>query len=208
MDKPLPSNTQETRSGILIKCLNLCNIANQTIRSAGDLSKPNKFLLNLVTQILKKKKTKEKKDQSSSDGMESSSSSCEQEFDSDYKQTNYDSLVNMIKELRNDFNIYMKKLLHLWILLQNQIPKLEAPIIENNALILANNPEINQRDVVIHIVEDFQKIREKYSFEIFFRNELVHFDSKLKKKHSEILKHSENIEPLAYFLFRNQSLTL
>ena len=47
----------------------------------------------------------EENDQSSSDDMESSSSSSEQEFNFDYKQANYDSLVNEIKELRNYFKI-------------------------------------------------------------------------------------------------------
>ena len=52
-------------------------------------------------------------------------------------------------------------------IMQNQIPKIEAPIIENNASILVNNPEINQRDVVIHTAEDYQIVREKYLFDIF-----------------------------------------
>ena len=47
----------------------------------------------------------EQNDQLSFDDMDSSSSNSEQEFDSNYKQANYDSLVNEIKELRNDFKI-------------------------------------------------------------------------------------------------------
>ena len=62
--------------------------------------------------------------------------------------------------------------------MKNQIPKLEAPIIENNTSIFTNNPEINQRDVVIHNVEESQKAREKYPLEIFLRNELAHLYSK------------------------------
>ena len=49
-------------------------------------------------------------------------------------------------------------------IMKNQIPKLEASMIENNASILANNPDFNQRDVLIHTVNDFQKVREKYLF--------------------------------------------
>ena len=64
-----------------------------------------------------------------------------------------------------------KKSLHLWILLQyimkNQILKLESLIIENNASILANDPEINQRDVVIHTVEEYQKTRENIHLRYF-----------------------------------------
>ena len=50
---------------------------------------------------------------------------------------------------------------------ENQIPKLEALIIENNASILANDPEINQRDVVIHTVEEYQKARENIHLRYF-----------------------------------------
>ena len=52
-------------------------------------------------------------------------------------------------------------------IMKNRIPKLEAPIIENNASILANDPEINQRDVVIHTVEEYQKTRENIHLRYF-----------------------------------------
>ena len=55
-----------------------------------------------------------------------------------------------------------EKLMYLWILLQtilckNKYTKFEAHIIENNTSISDNNPEINQRNFVIHTVEDYQK---------------------------------------------------
>ena len=70
--------------------------------------------------------------------MESSSSRSEQEFDPDYKQINYDSLINDIKEVKIFFKIWMEKIaaplnIIANYIMKNQIPKLEAPIIENNA---------------------------------------------------------------------------
>ena len=52
-------------------------------------------------------------------------------------------------------------------IMKNQTPKLEALIIESNASILANDPEINQRDVVIHPVEEYQKTRENIHLRYF-----------------------------------------
>ena len=52
-------------------------------------------------------------------------------------------------------------------IMKNQIPKLEALIIKNNTSILANNLEINQRDVVIQTVEDYQKVRENIHLRYF-----------------------------------------
>ena len=70
--------------------------------------------------------------------MESSSSRSEQEFDPDYKQINYDSLINEIKGVKIFFKIWMEKIaaplnIIANYIMKNQIPKLEAPIIENNA---------------------------------------------------------------------------
>ena len=80
--------------------------------------------------------------------------------------------------------------------MQNQIPKPEKFPIENNEQNIANIHEINQSEVVVHTIEDYQKVRDKYPFEAFIRSELANLDSKSKKEYSRVLKIAENIEPL------------
>ena len=92
-------------------------------------------------------------------------------------------------------------------IMQNQIPKPEISPIENNEHNIANIHEINQSEVVVHIVEDYQKVSNKYPFEKFIISELANLDSKSKKEYSRVLKIAGNIEPLAYFLLKNFSLT-
>ena len=93
-------------------------------------------------------------------------------------------------------------------IMQNQIPKSENPFTEDKELKVADVPEIKQSDVVIHTVEDYQKVRDKYPFEIFIRSELANLNSKSQKEYSRVLKIAGNIELLAYFLFRNLSFSL
>ena len=143
----------------------------------------------------------------------SSSSSSEDELDSNYQPDDYISIRNEIKELRNDIKIWMEKLatplnIIANYIMQNQIPKSEIPFTEDKELKVADVPEIKQSDVVIHTVEDYQKVRNKYPFEIFIRSELPNLNSKSQKEYSRVLKIAGNIEPLAYFLFRNLSFTL
>ena len=91
--------------------------------------------------------------------------------------------------------------------MQNKIPKPVTSSIKNNEQNIANIHEINQSEVVVHTIEDYQKVSDKYPFETFIRSELANQDSKSKKEYSRVLKIAENIEPLAYFLFKNLSLT-
>ena len=53
------------------------------------------------------------------------------------------------------------------------------------------NQNINQSEVVLHQIEDYEKVREKYPYEVFVRDELPHFDSKSKrsiKDYTNLLK--------------------
>ena len=143
----------------------------------------------------------------------SSSSDSEDELDSDYQPEDYVSIRNEIKELRNDFKIGLEKIaIPLNIIanyiMQNQMPKPEIPLLDANEPNSLKNSENKQSDVVIHTVEDYQKVRDKYPFEIFLRSELANLSPKSKKEYSRVLQISRNIEPLAYFLFRNLSFTL
>ena len=69
------------------------------------------------------------------------------------------------------------------------------------------NQNIKQSDVVLHQIEDYEKVREKYPYEVFVRDELPNLDSKSKKEYQRLCKLAENIEPLAFYLYKNQLLT-
>ena len=132
----------------------------------------------------------EMKEESSSDDSISSFSNSGEEIDSEIPQEDYSSLRNEIKELRNDLKTWMKKIaaplnLIANYIMQNQIPKPEISPIKNNEQNITNIHEINQSEVVIHTIEDYQKVRDKYLFETFIRSELVNLDSKSKKEYSK-----------------------
>ena len=155
----------------------------------------------------------ERIEESSSDDSISSSNSDEAESDSDFRHSNCESLRNEIKELRNEFKISMEKIaaplnIIATYIMQNQMPKLEVPLIENIVPNPASNQDMPQSDVVIHTIEDYQAVRDLYPYEIFLINKLKKLDSWYKKEYSEALKLADNIEPLAYFLFKNPSFTL
>ena len=69
--------------------------------------------------------------------------------------------------------------------MQNQIPKPEISPTKNNEQNIANIHETNQSEVVVHIIEDYQKVRDNYPFEKFIRSKLANLDSKSKKEYSE-----------------------
>ena len=165
------------------------------------------------TKNLEEEEKGEEVKQSCPEESISSSSDSEDELDSDYQPEDYVSIRNEIKELRNDFKIGLEKIaIPLNIIanyiMQNQMPKPEIPLLDANESNSLNNSENKQSDVVIHTVEDYQKVRDKYPFEIFLRSELANLSPKSKKEYSRVLQISRNIEPLAYFLFRNLSFTL
>ena len=117
------------------------------------------------------------KEESSSDGSIQSFSNSGEEIDSEIPQEDYASLRNEIKELRNDLKTWMEKIaaplnLIANYIMQNLIPKPENFPIENNEQNIANIHEINQSEVVVHTIEDYQKVRDKYPFETFIKSEL------------------------------------
>ena len=70
------------------------------------------------------------------------------------------------------------------------------------------NENANQSYIVIHQIEDPNIFRKKYPYEKFIVEELPEFDSKLKKDYSNWLKLAYNIEPLAFFLYKNPQLDI
>ena len=62
----------------------------------------------------------------------------------------------------------------------------EIPLLDANEPNSLNNSEIKQSDVVIHTVEEYQKVRDKYPFEIFLRSELANLSPKSKKENSRV----------------------
>ena len=67
-------------------------------------------------------------------------------------------------------------------LMQNHDHKYESTIRECSISAPENVQEISQADAVIHTVEDCQKVRDKYPFEISIRNEW-HILSQSRKKY-------------------------
>ena len=80
-----------------------------------------------------------------------------------------------MKKIATPLNLIANYIMH------NQIPKPEISPIENNEQNIANIHEINKSEVVVHTIEDYQKVRDKYPFETFIRSELANIDSKSKK---------------------------
>ena len=64
------------------------------------------------------------------------------------------------------------------------------------------NQNIKQREVVLHQIEDYEKVREKYPYEVFVRDELPNVDSKSKQEYQKLYKLAENIEPFAFYLYK------
>ena len=67
--------------------------------------------------------------------------------------------------------------------------------------------DVKQREVVLHQIQDYEKARDKYPYEVFTRDELPNLDSKSKKEYQKYYKFSGKIEPLAFYLYRNPLLT-
>ena len=63
--------------------------------------------------------------------------------------------------------------------------KLEIHFIENYGLNSDNISRIKKSDIVVRIVEEYQRVRVKYLFEIFFRNELPNWDSHQRRNTQE-----------------------
>ena len=49
-----------------------------------------------------------------------------------------------------------------------------------------------------------KKLEKKYPYEVFVRDELPNLDSKSKKEYQRLYKLAENIEPLAFYLYKTR----
>ena len=78
---------------------------------------------------------------------------------------------------------------------------------DNIDQIINKNQDVKKSEVVLHQIEDYEKVRDKYPYEVFTRDELPNLDSKLKKEYQRYYKLSEQIEALAFYLYRNPLLT-
>ena len=79
--------------------------------------------------------------------------------------------------------------------------------LDNIDQIINKNQDVKKSEVVLHQIEDYEKVRDKYPYEVFTRDELPNLDSKSKKEYQRYYKLSEQIEPLAFYLYRNPLLT-
>ena len=70
------------------------------------------------------------------------------------------------------------------------------------------NKNFNQSNILIHQIEDPNIFRKKYPYETFIEKKMPECYSKLRKDYSNLLKLGHNIEPLAFFSYKNLQLDL
>ena len=138
-------------------------------------------------------KRENQNEETNSDDSFWSSNSNQDKLDSDYCKTNYESLRNEIKELRNDLKTWMEKIaaslnIIASFITQNHIQKFQSIIRESSISTLENAQEINQTDVVIHRIEDYQKFRDKISFWNICQKWIGTSWLKIKKEYSKMLQ--------------------
>ena len=129
------------------------------------------------------------------------------------KQNEIAALRAEFIEFKNDFKTWMEKVIVPLNIIANCIMQNQG--LQNNPLNheeLASdiniNENANQCNIVIHQIEDPNIFRKKYPYETFIVEELPELDSKLKKDYSNWLKLAYNIEPLAFFLYKNPQLDI
>ena len=127
-------------------------------------------------------------------------------------EPNKDALLNEIREIRKEVHILAEKI-------SKPIEKIAKffETYQNHFLSTSHNPNIDQisnknqdlkqSEVVLHKIEDYKKVRDKYPYEVFTRDELPNLDSISKKEYQRYYKLAEQIEPLAFYLYRNPLLT-
>ena len=157
----------------------------------------------------------EKEEESESDNDHSISSIENSEVESKYDDHRacLNSLRDEIKELRNDIKICMEKIIVPLNAIANYIIKRQEPEnevlnVNNNVKPIIENQEIPQSEVVIHQIENDETMREKYPYEVFIEDKLPHLNPKLQVEYSNALNIAGNIEPLAFFLYKNPALNL
>ena len=141
--------------------------------------------------------------------VESESSEAEPEITS--REAEINSLKAEIKGLRNDFKFWMEKIatpLNIIAnsMMANQIPKIEDPHLGDDQLNAIERQEINQSEVIEHKIDNYEAVREMYPYELFKKDILPNLNKKSMNEYSKLLKEADFMEPLAFYLYKNQSL--
>ena len=129
----------------------------------------------------------------------------------DSELNNY-ALITEIREIRKEVHTLVEKISTPLERIANFFEKYQDHFLSSHhntifSQINNENQNINQSEVVLHQIEDYEKVREKYPYEVFVRDELPNLDSKSKKEYQRLCKLAENIEPLAFYLYKNPLLT-
>ena len=127
-------------------------------------------------------------------------------------ELNNDALITEIREIRKEVHTLVEKISTPLERIANFFEKYQDHFLSSHhntifSQINNKNQNINQSEVVLHQIEDYEKVREKYPYEVFVRDELPNLDSKSKKEYQRLCKLAENIEPLAFYLYKNPLLT-
>ena len=88
----------------------------------------------------------------------------------------------------------------------NQITKIDEAQPINNVLNASERQEVNQSDVVEHKIDNYEAVREMYPYELFKKEILPNLNKKSMNEYSKLLKEADFMEPLAFYLYKNQSL--
>ena len=127
-------------------------------------------------------------------------------------ELNNDALITEIREIRKEVHTLVEKISTPLERIANFFEKYQDHFLSSHhntifSQINNENQSIKQSEVVLHQIEDYEKVREKYPYEVFVRDELPNLDSKSKKEYQRLYKLFENIEPLAFYLYKNPLLT-
>ena len=122
-------------------------------------------------------------------------------------ELNNDALITEIREIRKEVHTLVEKILAPLERIANFFEKYQDHFLSfhhntNFSQIYNENQNIKQSDIVLHKIEDYEKVIEKYPYEVFVRDELPNLDSKSKKEYQKLYKLVEHIEPLVFFLYK------
>ena len=101
-------------------------------------------------------------------------------------EPNKDALLNEIREIRKEVHILAEKIANFFETYQNHF--LSTSHNPNIDQISNKNQDLKQSEVVLHQIEDYEKVRDKYPYEVFTRDEFPYLDLKIKKGVSKILQ--------------------
>ena len=127
-------------------------------------------------------------------------------------ESNKDLLLDEIKKVNKEIHTLGEKILNPLERIANFFEKYEHHFLSshqsyNTAQAINENKDNKQSEVVWHQIEDYEKVRDKYPYEIFIRDELPNLETRSKKEYQTFYKLAEHKEPLAYFLYKNSLLS-